>query len=101
MNQFGHRIKYLREQTGLLQRQVATHLEIDTPMLSKIERGERNAKREQVSILSKIFCVPEDDLLSLWLADKLYDVIKDEDVALKALSFTEDEVKKQKKKTKK
>ena len=69
-------------------------------MLSKIERGERNAKREQVTILSKIFNVPEDDLLSLWLADKLYEVVKDEDVALKALSVTEVEVKKNKRKNK-
>lgn len=101
MNQFGERIKQLREQKGLLQRQVANQLEMDTPMLSKIERGERNAKREQVTILSKIFNVPEEDLLSLWLANKVYHMVKDEDVALKALSVTEDEVKKIKRKSKK
>jgi transcriptional regulator with XRE-family HTH domain len=101
MNQFGEQIRQLREKKSLLQRQVANQLDMDTPMLSKIERGERNAKREQVTILSKIFNVPEDDLLSLWLADKLFDVVKDEDVALKALSVTEDEVKKINKKTKK
>jgi len=93
VNQFGDRIRQLREQKGLLQRQVAHQLEMDTPMLSKIERGERNAKREQVAILSKIFTVPEDDLLSLWLADKVYDMVKDEDVALKALLVTEAELK--------
>ena len=93
MNQFGVRIKQLREQKGLLQRQVANQLEMDTPMLSKIERGERNAKREQVTILSKIFNVPEEDLLSLWLADKVYDVVKGEDMAFKALSATEEELK--------
>ena len=93
MNQFGEQIKQLREQKGLLQRQVANQLEMDTPMLSKIERGERNAKREHVTTLSKIFNVPEEDLLSLWLADKVYDVVKDEDVALKALSVTEEEIK--------
>jgi len=101
VNQFGEQIKQLREQKGLLQRQVANQLEMDTPMLSKIERGERNAKREQVTILSKIYNVSEEDLLSLWLADKLFEVLKDEDVALKALSVTEDEVKKIKRKIKK
>ena len=103
MNQFGERIKQLREQKGLLQRQVANQLEMDTPMLSKIERGERNAKREQVTILSKIFNVPEEDLLSLWLADKVYDMVKDENVALKALSVIEEELKTnpKRKKTKK
>jgi transcriptional regulator with XRE-family HTH domain len=93
VNQFGEQIKQLREQMGLLQRQVANELEMDTPMLSKIERGERNAKREQVTMLSKIFNVTEDDLLSLWLADKVYDMVKDENVALKALSVTEEELK--------
>jgi transcriptional regulator with XRE-family HTH domain len=93
VNQFGEQIKQLREQKGLLQRQVANQLDMDTPMLSKIERGERNAKRDQVTILSKIFSVPEDELLSLWLADKVYNMVKDENVALKALSVTEEELK--------
>jgi len=92
VNQFGLQIRQLREQKGLLQRQVANQLEIDTPMLSKIERGERNAKRDQVKILSKIFKVPMDDLLLLWLADKVYEVVKDENVALKALYITEEKL---------
>ena len=45
---FGQRIKELRENKKLLQRHLAASLEIDTPMFSKIERGERKAKREQV-----------------------------------------------------
>lgn len=95
MNQFGEQIRQLREHKGLLQRQVANQLDIDTPMLSKVERGERHAKREHVTILSRIFATPESDLLALWLADKVYDVVKDEDVALQALHVTEGEVKKQ------
>jgi len=54
-NQFGERIKHLRESQNLLQRQVASLLEIDTPMLSKMERGERKAKKEQVIHFAKIF----------------------------------------------
>ena len=88
VNQFGRQIRNLREQKGLLQRQVANKLEMDTPMLSKIEHGERNARRDQVKTLSKIFNVPEEDLIALWLADKVFDVIKGEDAALKALSVT-------------
>ena len=92
MNQFGDHIRQLRELKGLLQRQVANQLDIDTPMLSKIERGERYAKREQVTILSKIFQVPNEELLSLWLADKVYQVLKDEEVALKAIEVAEVEI---------
>lgn len=43
----GKRIKELREEQGLLQRQLAAILEIDTPMFSKIERGDRRAKRDR------------------------------------------------------
>jgi len=93
MNQFGEKIKKLRVKRGLLQREIAYELGMDTPMLSKIERGERNAKREQVEILCTIFKVPINDLLSLWLADKVYEVVKGEDSALKALAVTENKLK--------
>lgn len=92
MNQFGDLIKHLREQSGLIQRQIANLLSIDTPMLSKIERGVRSAKRRHVAQLSKIFNVPEEDLLSLWLADKIYDVVKDENVAIKAIQVAKQEL---------
>lgn len=98
MNQFGERIKHLREQKKLLQRQIAHQLNIDTPMLSKIERGERKAKKEQVSIFAKIFSIDEKELLPLWLADQVYEVIKDEDTALKAIQVAEEEIKYQTKK---
>lgn len=93
MSQFGVQIKHLRERQGLLQRQIAIQLEMDTPMLSKIERGERNAKREHIPILSKIFNVSEENLLSLWLADKVYQMIKDESVALQAIGLAEQKLK--------
>jgi transcriptional regulator with XRE-family HTH domain len=98
---FGERIKQLREEKGLLQRQLAASLEMDTPMFSKIERGERKAKREQVLVLAKLLMVPPEELLALWLAGKVYEMVKNEEVALKALSVTEDEVKKSNKKLKK
>ena len=44
----GKRIRELRNKNGVLQRQLASLLEIDTPMLSKIERGDRRAKRAQI-----------------------------------------------------
>lgn len=97
VNQFGFRIKHLREQTGLLQRQVANQLDIDTPMLSKIERGERNAKRKHIITLSKIFNISEDELLTLWLADQLCDVVKGEDLALKAMNAAQQSIKSMKK----
>ena len=75
---FANQIKKLREENNLLQRQLASALEIDTPMYSKIERGDRLAKREQGVIIAKILSTDENELLSLWLADKVLDVLEGE-----------------------
>jgi transcriptional regulator with XRE-family HTH domain len=92
---FGNRIKQLREEKQMLQRQFAAALEIDTPMYSKIERGERRAKREQVIALAKIFKEKPNDFLSLWLADQIIEVIKNEkELANKALIVTQKHLKK-------
>ncbi|MCW3805733.1 helix-turn-helix domain-containing protein [Plebeiibacterium marinum] len=85
----GKRIKELREEKGMVQRQLAAALEIDSPMYSKIERGERRAKREQVIELARIFEIDVDELLTLWLAGQIYEIIKDEKVAKATLSFVE------------
>ena len=75
---FANQIKQLREENNLLQRQLASALEIDTPMYSKIERGDRLAKREQVVIIAKFLSTDENELLTLWLADKVLDVLAGE-----------------------
>ena len=75
----GERIKELRTEHGVLQRQLATLLEIDTPMFSKIERGDRRAKRTQVIQLAEYFKIDKNELLTLWLADKVLDAVEDED----------------------
>jgi transcriptional regulator with XRE-family HTH domain len=84
-NQFGNKIKQLREANNLLQRQVAGFLEIDTPMLSKIERGERKAKKEQVLLFAKVLKVNKDELLTLWLADQVLELVHDEPLAYDVL----------------
>ena len=75
----GNKIRSLRDEQGKLQRQVAAYLEIDTPMFSKIERGDRRAKRSQVIQMATYFKVDEKKMLTLWLADKVLDALEDED----------------------
>lgn len=88
---FANQIKKLREENNLLQRQLASALEIDTPMYSKIERGDRLAKREQVVIIAKFLSTDENELLSLWLADKVLDVLTGEkELAGKALDIVKE-----------
>ena len=94
MNRFGNRIKELRVTQNLLQRQVAVKLEIDTPMLSKIERGERKPKREQVILLAKVLSCDKNELLALWLADRVSDVLDGEYIANDALRIVEEQYQK-------
>lgn len=90
---FGNRIRKLREQKGLLLRQVAAKLEMDTATISKIERGTRHAKKEQLKPLAKLLSISETELETLWLADKLYEIVEDEENALSALKVAEEEIK--------
>lgn len=46
MNYLGIKLRQLRESQGLLLRQVAAEMDIDTALLSKIERGDRRANKE-------------------------------------------------------
>ena len=54
-------------------------MEIDTPMFSKIERGDRRAKRTQVIQIANYFNIDEKELLTLWVADKVLDAVEDEE----------------------
>jgi transcriptional regulator with XRE-family HTH domain len=87
--QFGERIRELRESKELLQRQLAASLEIDTPMFSKIERGDRKAKREQVEQLATLLETDRRPLLTLWLTDQIIDLVNAEEFALDAVRLAE------------
>ena len=99
VKQFAYRIRELREQQHLLQRQVAALLDIDTPLLSKIERGERVAKKEMVIKLSVVLKGNKDELLTLWLADQLHNVIEGEALGDEALKKVSGNIKKINKKS--
>ena len=91
---FGKKIKELREERGLLQRQLSAALEIDTPMYSKIERGERKAKREHVKLIAQKLNVDEKELLTIWLADKVLDVVDEEqEIKRDAIIYAQNEIK--------
>lgn len=62
MNSFGEYLRNRREQLGLPLRKVAAELDIDTSILSKIERNERIATKEMLPILSKILETQEMDM---------------------------------------
>ena len=89
MKNFGNTIRTHRENNGLPLRVVASYLKIDQAILSKIETGKRRAKREQVVRLASLFKTDQKNLLTLWLADKVYDLVKDEEIACSAMHVAE------------
>ncbi|MCD4695903.1 MAG: helix-turn-helix domain-containing protein [Bacteroidales bacterium] len=89
----GKQIRKLREDKGLPLRKVAAELDIDQSILSKIERGERKATKEQIIQIARIFSVDEKELLINYLSNKvLYELI-DEDLAAEALQVAEEKIK--------
>lgn len=94
MNYFGDKLRELREKKGLLLRQVAAFIEVDTAFLSKLERGERKAKKLQVLKLAEFLKTDTNDLLTAWLADQIFDVVSSEPVATNAIKIVLNELKK-------
>lgn len=79
MLSIGEQIRNLRLGKGLPLRKVAAELDLDQSILSKIERGERKASKEQIIRIAKIFGVDERELLISFFSDKiLYDLINEE-----------------------
>ena len=89
MNKFGDLIRSKREEQEMLLRHLSAELDIDTAMLCKIERGEKTAKREHIKYLAKLFKLDYNELFSLWLADQVYQLVKNEKQALQALKIAE------------
>jgi HTH-type transcriptional regulator, competence development regulator len=93
METFGEKIRRLREEGGILLRQVASYLEVDQALLSKIERGERKAQREHVIKLAKYFNFDSEDFLESWLSDKVVYDIENELNPMKILKVAEEKIK--------
>jgi transcriptional regulator with XRE-family HTH domain len=91
---FGERIRELRTKQNMLLRQLASKLDMDTSVISKIERGDRQMKKDQIPRLAQILNANEQELLTLWLADQVMDVVKDEPLADEALKAVSKNIKK-------
>lgn len=88
----GLQIRKLREKRGYLLRQMAALLDVDPTILSKMEREERPFKKENILKVAEICSINAEELLTVWLADKICDVVKDENIALKAIKLAENQV---------
>ena len=89
----GEILREEREKKGLLLRHVSAQLDIDTAILSKIERGERKATREQINKLAEILEINKESLIVQYLSEKILYELKDEDLGIQALKVAEKTIK--------
>jgi transcriptional regulator with XRE-family HTH domain len=66
----GEQLRTLREQAELSLRAVASEIGIDTSLLGKIERNERQATKEQIKQMAAFFKVNEKQLIKEFLSDQ-------------------------------
>ncbi|HNV95638.1 MAG TPA: helix-turn-helix transcriptional regulator [Bacteroidales bacterium] len=92
MQTFGKAIRTLREEKELPLRKVAALLDIDQSFLSKIERNERKATKEQVIQLAKIYKVNEKELLIQYYSDKVAYDLAEEKTAKEILQVAEQKI---------
>lgn len=83
----GQKLRELREAKGLVQRQVAAKLDVDTAYVSKIESNEKPVSRQHLKKLSSLLGISEEDLVTFWLADKILNVIDNEPCKKRALNL--------------
>ncbi|WP_312356133.1 helix-turn-helix transcriptional regulator [Empedobacter sp.] len=95
---FGKRIKELRESKGLFLREVGAALELDNAFISKVENEERLLPRKHLENLAEFLNVPLDELLVLWLSDKMMELLQKQPLAEQALKMTQKRLKQGEKK---
>jgi len=86
---FADKIRELRLKKGDPLRKVASFLDIDQAILSKIENGKRIATRVNVIKLEEYYGVKPGTLVVLWLSDKIVREVSGEEQAIEAIAIAE------------
>jgi len=89
----GKRIKELRESKGLFLREVGAALGLDNAFISKIENEEKLLPKKHLERLAEFLNVPVNELLTLWLSDKIKSLIDDKEIGKHALKTVLNELK--------
>lgn len=90
---FGENLRCLRENSGLTLKIVSEKIGIDTSLLAKIERNERQPTKQIIKQVSEYFKVNEKELYNDFLSDQIAYKIIDEEADLSILKVAEEKVK--------
>lgn len=88
----GEQLRALREQAELSLREVASEIGIDTSLLGKIERNERQPTKEQIKHISAFFKVNQKTLVREFLSDQFAYKIIEEEADLETLKVAEQKI---------
>lgn len=94
----GYKLRKLREEQDLPLRKVAVMIDIDVAILSKMERGERKLTKEVIQKLAKVYKYNENELMVLYLSDRIVNDLQGEELSIDALKAAEEKIKYQNKK---
>ena len=88
----GEQVRTLREEAKLSLREVAEKIGIDTSLLGKIERNERQATKEQIKQVAKYFNLDAKDLMKEFLSDQIAYKILEEEADIDTLKVAEKKI---------
>lgn len=88
----GKKIKELRLKLGISQRELGAYINLDAGFISKVEKDDKPLNRLHLKKLSEVLKIEEAELQKLWLANKVYKVVADEELAKEALVLAEQKV---------
>lgn len=89
---FGELLRTLREEKGQTLKIVSEKINIDTSLLAKIERNERQPTKLLIKQIATFFQVDEKELQNEFLSDQIAYKILDEEADLNILKVAEEKV---------
>lgn len=89
---FGEQLRKIRENAKLSLREVAGNIGIDTSLLGKIERNERQPTKTQIKQLAAFFKIDKNHLIKEFLSDLFAYKIIEEEADLDTLKVAEKKV---------
>ncbi|MBK8723514.1 MAG: helix-turn-helix transcriptional regulator [Saprospiraceae bacterium] len=88
----GEKLRNIREEAGLTLKEVSKQIIIDTSLLAKIERNERQPTKQIIKQIAKYFNIDEMELQKDFLSDQIAYKIIDEEADLSILKVAEEKV---------
>jgi transcriptional regulator with XRE-family HTH domain len=89
---FGEHLRTIREKANLSLKDVTNSIGIDTSLLGKIERNERQPTKDQIKMLAKFFKIDKNELIREFLSDLFAYKILEEEADIETLKVAEEKV---------